>query len=470
MSATPLRILQVSLSDVGGGAERSARNLVEELRRLGQEAWLAVGYRKTGEQSDAFLLASDQYRNVAVRVLDRVRADPQGLVHRVRGMGRLTALLRRLAEPGRSLAVERGREDFAFPGTSRLLDLPPRRPDIVHLHNLHGDYFDLRVLPTLSREVPTILNVRDGWLMSGHCAFSLDCDRWKSGCGTCPDLTLYPSVKKDATAFNWVRKRDILANSRLYVATASQWMMDRVDESIIAAAAIERRVIPNGVDTSRFDPGDRQASRAELSLPAGAHVLLVAANGLRFNVWKDFETLRAAVAILGSRDWRQPLIVLAVGETAASQTIGRAELRFVPFQSQSTLAHYYRAADVYLHAAKVESFGNVLLEARACGTPVVATAVGGIPEQIHGLEGPWSPEGIRTHPRTEATGVLVPQADPRRFADAADLLLRDPVLARQLGENGLHHVRNEFTVGRQAARFLEWYRQIVVREQGRVPA
>jgi glycosyltransferase involved in cell wall biosynthesis len=442
-----VKILQVSTSDVAGGAERSARNLAEAYRARGHESWLAVG-RKVEHDPHTFVIPNDAARNAAVRAIDRVRAVP--LLHKIRGAGRVTSTLRLLAEAQRTVDVERGREDFDFPGTRRLLALTPSRPDVVHLHNLHGGYFDLRELPRLSRAVPTILNIRDGWLFSGHCAFPLGCERWKSGCGDCPDLTLFPAVKRDATDFNWARKRAILAESRVHVATPSEWMMARVRESIVAPAAVDMRVIPNGVDTRVFHPGDTMAARDAIGVPRDARVLMVAANGLRFNVWKDYRTLRAALEILG-RSGRS-LTVLAVGETAPPETLGSVELRFVPFQSDSArLAEYYRAADVYLHAAHVESFGNVLLEARACGTLVVASAVGGIPEQI----------------RDGVTGMLVPPGNPTAFAAAVEQLLRDDALRATLAADGLQQVTTELTLDVQAERFLQWYREILAAEQTR---
>lgn len=457
----PLRILQVSTSDVAGGAERSAKNLAVAFRALGHESWLAVGTKREDDRH-TFAIPNDERRNAIVRAIDDLRRDPNALIHRIRGLGRLSSLARRVAEPARMLDTIRGREDFHFPGTARLLELPPATPDVVHVHNLHGGYFDLAALPELSHRVPTILNVRDGWLMSGHCAFSLNCERWKTGCGNCPDLTLFPAVTRDATAFNWSRKRAILAASSLYVATPSEWMMNRVRESIVALGAAGTRVIPNGVDTRTFRPGDRAAARTRLGIEQDATVLLLAANGLRFNVWKDYKTLRAAIEMLGAQSWPARTIVLAVGDDAPAETIGSIELRFVPFESQNErLAEYYRAADLYLHAARVESFGNVLLEARACGTAIVATAVGGIPEQVRALACDWAPKSLPQHDADHATGVLVPERDPRAFAGAVTMLLRDPALRATIAANGKSHVHDDFTLALQAERFVEWYREIL---------
>lgn len=450
---------------MAGGAERSARNLARAYRDLGHDSWLAVGTRRSDE-TGTFELPREAGRNALVRSLAALRDRYEPRIRRVRGAGRLLSAARLLAEPFRTLEKALGREDFAYPGADELLALVPKPPDVVHLHNLHGDYFDLTSLPRLSRRVPTILNVRDGWLMSGHCAFSLGCDRWKRGCGSCPDLSLFPSVRRDATGFNWRRKKAILSESRLYVATPSRWMMELVRESIVAAGALESRVVPNGVDTDVFFEGDRARARAAVGVDAGADLLLVAANGLKQNVWKDFATLRSALERLGSVRRPRPLVVVAIGENAEAERLGGVELRFVPFEQDGVrLADFYRAATLYLHAARVESFGNVLLEARACGTPVVATSIGGIPEQVRALGAAWMPSGVKSHDEAHATGALVPPGDPVAFAAAVAALLDDGALRNRLAENGKAQVDAEYTLRLQARRFLGWYEEIRERRE-----
>ncbi len=76
-----------------------------------------------------------------------------------------------------------------------VLDTPAQ---IVQCHNLHGGYFDLRALQWLSARVPTLLTLHDMWTLTGHCAHALGCDRWRTGCGRCPDLKLDPAIRADA--------------------------------------------------------------------------------------------------------------------------------------------------------------------------------------------------------------------------------------------------------------------------------
>ncbi len=172
-------------------------------------------------------------------------------------IGRLRRALDSVRTPAELLHRWQGREHFDYPGSTRLLDMPPTPPDLVHGHNLHGGYFDLRTLATLSRKVPVALTLHDEWLLTGHCAYTLGCDRWRTGCGSCPDLTIYPAIRRDATAANWAAKRRIYADSRLAISAPSRWLLDRASASSLAEGATSMRVIPNGVDTSRFKPGDR---------------------------------------------------------------------------------------------------------------------------------------------------------------------------------------------------------------------
>jgi glycosyltransferase involved in cell wall biosynthesis len=422
MSQERIRILQVSTSDGRGGAEKVAYNLHRAYRARGYPAWLAVGYKQTDK-----------------------------------GAGRLQWWISRgIGRPRRLWTLLRGHEDFDFPGTWRLLDLLPERPDIVHCHNLHGGYFDLCALPWLSRQVPVVLTLHDAWLLSGHCAHSFDCERWKTGCGQCPDLSIYPAVKRDATAYNWRRKRDIYAQSRLYVATPSRWLMRKVEQSILAPAVQEARVIPNGIDLSVFHPAeDRRVVRAALGLSPDAKVLLFATNGIRRSLWRDFEMMRAAVARVAWRMDGQSVLFLALGDDAPPKHIGRATVQFVPYQKDpKVVARYYQAADVYVHAARADTFPNVVLEALACGTPVVATAVGGIPEQVE--------DGV--------TGFLVGPGDAEAMAAAVVALLAYEALRKRFGENAAQEARKRFNLDRQVNEYIEWYQGIIERRNHSFPA
>src|SRR5262249_38731490 len=145
------------------------------------------------------------------------------------------------------------------------------------------------------------------------CSHSFICERWQTGCGRCPDLTLYPAVRRDATAYNWRRKQRIYRQCRLHVATPCRWLMDKVERSMLAPAVAEGRVIPNGIDRDIFRPGDRRGARSRLGLPADAHVLLFAANRwIRASTARDYPTMREAVGRVADRLRGHPTVFLAL--------------------------------------------------------------------------------------------------------------------------------------------------------------
>ena len=431
-----LRILQVNYADTGGGAEGSSYNLFKEYARRGVDSWLAVGH-KTRADDRILQIPNQLHRPVWNRLCRTAQARLKS--EKYDRTARLIGMLAWLAEPKRYADRNLGIDDHNHPGTWKLPSLPPRRPTVLHCHNLHGGYFDLRALPWLSRQLPVILNLRDAWLLSGHCAHSLGCDRWRYGCGKCPDLTIVPAIPRDATAHNWKVKKEIYDRSLLYVTAPSQWMIDQQRRSMLQG--VQSVVIPNAIDTSIFAPGSRAEARRNLNIQSDEQVILITAH----NYFKDLQTMEAAVArIQPSQAGR--VVCYCLGPRAPERRLGAAVIRYVGFEPDPVrLAMYYSASDVYFHASFGESFCKTVVEAMACGTPVVAGAVGGIPELItHGV-----------------TGFLATPKEPAEMAQYIERLLRDEALRREIGANASAYARSRFKLSMQGDRFLEWYAEIM---------
>ena len=394
-------ILQVNSSDVGGGAEVVALSLHREYKARGLDSSLAVGLARSGED---------------------------GVVQIGDGRSRRTRAMR---DPGVLLDVARGREDFRFPASHRVLELSPRVPDVLHLHNLHGGYFDLRVLPELSARQPTVVTMHDEWLYTGHCAYTLDSERWLEGCGSCPHLDSYPALRVDGTAENWRRKAALFERSRLHVVCPSEWLLERARRSMLAPAIASARVIPNGVDVELFAP----EPRGERDEP----VVLFAAQGGRTNAYKDFQTLRSALDLL--RDRR--LLAVALGEAAPEERIGAVTLRSEPFETRDEVAKRLRGADLYVHATRADNHPLAVLEALASGVPVIASRVGGIPEQL-----------------SEETCVLVEPGHPQSLAAAVSQLLDDPDRRARMSAAAVAAARARFSLDRQVAAYLDLYAEL----------
>lgn len=427
------RILQVSTRDLGGGAEGSAWNLFSAYRQRGLDSWLAVGHKFSGDP-DVFIIPNESQRPAWTRFWRLIQM--QGTNRRYRKISQLLGKLAWFGEPMRKIEHFLGIEDFDYPGTRRLLDLTPQKPTVVHCHNLHGNYFDLRVLPQLSRQVPTIINLRDAWPLAGHCAHSLLCDRWKSGCGKCPDLSIYPAIHRDGTAYNWRRKQDIYARSHLYVTAPSKWLIDCAKKSMLNG--IEYRVIPNAIDLTMFQPGDRAVARAALNLPPTSRIILLIAH----NMFKDLVTMEAALSKVKKLTAKEELLFLCLGRNGTEHPLGQGTIRYLGVERDTTrMARYYQAADVYIHASLGEAFGKTIAEAMACGTPVVATAVDGIPELI-------------LH---ERTGFLVPRSDAERMANAVSQLLANKEVQGRIGHAAAAFARQNFDLARQVNSFIDYY-------------
>ncbi|CAN5654834.1 glycosyltransferase [soil metagenome] len=459
MTVNARRILLVNNSDVGSGAGRIAWSLLEGARARGHDVRYVVDVGHTDSADVALLRVSGEpWRRPLLQLGDALTP----FVGRVRGARWSRTQLHRLARPERIRDYWRGAEEFSFPATWKLLDFMPPAPDLVHCHDLLGDYFDLRALPWLASRVPVVLTLHNTWLMTGHCSHPLGCMRWKSGCGSCPDLRIYPALRRDGTAGNWRRKASIYRESRLYIAAPCQWLTGMVENSMLQPAVRHCRVIPHGVDLTVFRPGDREADRARLGLRPGAFVLLLTAAGGQHNTWKDFATLREAVGRAAAQLPGRELELIIVGGRGTDEGVNGARIRFLPFQeNRSEMARYYRAADVYTHSTKADTFPTAVLEALACGTPVVATRVGGIPEQVRHLATPQPGECNTSDHARDATGILVPPADPGAFAAALERLAADEGLRLALGRNASHDAAARFNVERQVREYLSFYEEAI---------
>ena len=438
--AADMTVLQASAYEIGG-AGAVMLDLHREYMRRDIDSWVAVGRAR---HADARVLEvpNDAARSGWTRAVTRLAGAGAG--EDERALSPLAKALLVAADPGRYQAILAGVEDFAFPATAALLDLPPRRPNVLHLHNLHGYYFDLRELPVLSRQVPTVLTMHDAWLLTGHCAHPIDCPRWEDGCGMCPDLERYVPIRADASAENRRLKREILGRSRVALVSPSRWLLGMAEHSLPLGNELTARHIPNGVDTSVFRPGDRVAARTALELAPDATVLLATAEMLADNPFKDFPTLRSALEMLGARDGSRPTLV-ALGLDREIDPIPGVDVVAVPFtDGRESVVRHYQAADVYVHAARAENLPITILEAMACGLPVVASAVGGIPELV--VEG--------------ETGLLVPRGDAGALADALAGLLGDAERRAALGRAGRARVLEHFTLSREADRYLELYAEL----------
>ena len=158
--------------------------------------------------------------------------------------------------------------------------------------------------------------------------------------------------------------------------------------------------------------------------------------------------MRRAIRLAGEKVHGQPIRFLAIGDSAPPEQAGAAKIEFLPYRD--TLAECYQAADVYLHAARADTFPTTVLEALACGTPVVATAVGGIPEQL--VDG--------------KSGFLVPAGDAPALAGRLTWLAQSPGLVRTMGAAANRDAVDRFSLERMVSNYVQFYQEMSSRRTG----
>lgn len=290
---------------------------------------------------------------------------------------------------------------FSKRGTRGLVRyIETESPDIVHLHNLHGNYINLEMLLTYlaDNDVATVLTLHDCWFFTGKCCYysSDGCNRWLTGCGSCPRLAKdNRSWFVDATAQMLSDKARLYARiPRLAVIGVSDWITAEAERSILSSARILRRIY-NWVDLDIFKPTETMGLREHLGLQGKFVILGVASRWTGAGASADKGL--ADFIELGNQLRIQELAEVSVGaadsEPLAAQivlvgaldrkTSLPANIRHVDeIDDMYGLAGYYAAADVFLNLSREETFGKVTAEALACGTPAIAYRSTANPELI----------------------------------------------------------------------------------------
>ncbi len=422
-----MRILQISTCDIGGGAEAVSRNLHLFYRQMTEGAILAVG-RKYGEEPGVMQI--EKYPLVGVNE----PANP-GL-HKIIHLARLGTSIHTYQN---MLLMHDGRDLFRYPSTHRLLKKNEFRPDVIQCHNLHGNYFDLTALPKMSREAPIVLTLHDCWLMGGHCAHSFKCELWKEGCGNCPQQRVPFPIWRDGSARNWEGRKAIFSKFQYRISTPCKWIMDKAEASLLSENTVERRVINNGVDRTLFHPGDKSSARDNLGLDRSEKIVLFVGNYARTSPWRDYSMLEEA---LSRPD--DDIVLLCVGEKGDPVRKGRLRVSFHErIDDPALMADLFRAADVYAHPAVEDTFPTVILEAMACGIPVVATAIGGIPEQVDDRK----------------TGYLIPYRDVSSMREHLLNLMCDESKREKMGRAAAAKASQKFDLIAQANEYLNWFHE-----------
>ena len=421
----PMKILHVSLDDGGSGAGRAAYKLHAGLRRLGHDSSMFVAKKVSDDPTvRAFEPPADQ------RIIRRREERKEEIEHDLARYGD--------SRP-KHLIGDGFTDDRGANGAEPLKQLPPH--DLINLH-WFGGFLDYQTFfANAPRETPVVWTLHDMNAFTGGCHYDDYCGKFSDRCGACPQLG--SGDEQDLSRRIWTRKNEALAaveEGRMRLVAVSRWMAEETRRSSLLGGFPVTSINPS-IDSQVFAPRDRDAARSALGVPEDASVVLFIADSL-VTRRKGFSLLAEALETL--KDVPN-LFLLSLGHHDPGIVKDVPHLNLGYIEDDLALSGVYSAADVFVMPSVQEAFGQTVLEAMSCGTPVVGFDLGGIPEMV----------------RPGVTGELVPPGDTKALGDAIKGLLEDPEKQAELSANGRRAAVEEFAPDIQAGRYAEVYRSIL---------
>ncbi|MGH8018268.1 MAG: glycosyltransferase family 4 protein [Opitutaceae bacterium] len=411
-----MKVVQLSSSDQIGGASVACRRLHLALRAQGVESTIAV---KIGRHScpGIVTIGSDDSWLACWREW------------------RIRRLLARYAE-----TRPWGTELFTNPDSARRFatrDLPAC--DLVHLHWV-SEFLDWRSFFSVI-DRPWVWTLHDMNSFTGGCHYSARCMRYELGCGKCPQLG--SSRVRDLSRRNWRIKHAALARPnarRGLVVAPSAWLAKRARCSPIFDG-FPLEVVPNGIDEKVWAPQEARTLRRKLGLDPDKITILFVSEVVA-NKRKGFLELAAALSCLPSGLNCQ---LISAGQGKELGNLSVPLKHFGSIREEPRMAEIYNAADLFVIPSLEDNLPNTVMEAMACGTPVLGYGAGGIAEMI--VDG--------------ATGRLVPAGDHCALANAMAELVRNRDTLRDLGEQARDRVLARYTADLQARTLRSIYERLV---------
>lgn len=312
--------------------------------------------------------------------------------------------------------------------------------DIVHFHNMHGNYFGPEDIDSIRKVCPNIVvTMHDMWMLTGCCPHGMKCEEWHYGedCRECHgNEWLKHGVKKAGRYL--LCKMKSYSNKNILFVSPSQWLVDCCDKSYLRNE--KKQVIPNGVNTTVYHPLDKGKLRDKYGISSKKHIIMIAANDVK-HPYKGFQYLQQALSRI---DNKENYCLLAVGNDIA-------EIRDMGYQifspgyisDEKIMNEMYALSDVFVSVSVAETFGLVLLESMAAGTPVIAFRTGGIPEVV-----------------SKEVGWLVEQRNVDSLANTIEKVLIDDTEYTRKQRKCREYIINNFSEEIMLKKYADLYHEI----------
>ncbi|NKD56039.1 MULTISPECIES: glycosyltransferase [unclassified Haematospirillum] len=417
-----MRVVHLSHTDGGAGAGRAVYRIHAALCELGVDSRMLVSRKRTADPSVQAMSGS-------------------GLGHwRVSVAEYLEARAGRALARDASVFLSPALYGYFHPMRAEVV----RGADVVAIYWINGAFITLESLAGINK--PLVWRLSDVWPFTGGCHYPGTCERFENQCGDCPQLR--QPGPEDATHRLWLRKKHAWRTLDLTVVAPSNWIAGLARRSsLFADWRVE--VIPTGVDLERYCPGDRSAARARWGLPQDRLLILFGAMSPTDDVRKGYRELRRALEVVAQSPLASRILAVVFGSDVPLP----ADLLPVPavslgrLEGDEVLKAAYNCADVVVVPSLEDNLPNVALEAIACGAPVAAFDVCGMPDIVTDS---WN-------------GRLIPQADPEGLGWALVEILSDSKRLLTMRFNARQRAQQSFSLKDQANAYRALYEQILAR-------
>ena len=422
-----MNILHISTYDLESGAGRAAYRLHKGLRQLGQNSQMLARYKSSADDSVFGITAASPGEKCAeCFFLDTVIQGHYIDAHRTE----LSNTIFSLSYPGYELS-----------------DLPiVQGADIINLHWIDSYQSPVTLHTLFDLKKPVVWTLHDQWPFTGGCHYTAGCNRYRDDCIGCPQLADDPFNVPAALLQD---KQKSFQDADLSIVAPSRWLAARARESKLFR---DRRteIIPNSLEADIFRPMPKSKAKATLGLGADVITLLFGAGDGK-EKRKGFHILLEAITYcLTNTRFRQLVAsdrvkILCFGrphEDLASAGIPVIALGYLGSDEAVQLA--YAASDMFILPSLEDNLPNTMLEAMGCGTPVIGSDVGGIPDMVK--------DGI--------TGYLVPSGDVRRWGETLLTLTSETKQLEAMGQNCRKAIEEGYTLTTQARRYVALYKEL----------
>ena len=254
-------------------------------------------------------------------------------------------------------------------------------PDIIHLHNIHGYFINLKILFNyLKKEYKgkVIWTLHDCWAFTGHCSYftMAKCKKWKKQCFSCPQVRTYPkSLLFDTSKKEYMLKKELFSGVKnLTIVTPSIWLKELVKKSFLKKYNVE--VINNGIDLNSFKENIDTQIYGKYNIPKNKKIILGVAN-----IWEKRKGLDDFLEL--SKILEDDYIILLVGKLD-KKNIEKCKniVHINRTDNINELVNIYSIADIFFNPTYEDNYPTTNLESISCGAFVICYNTGGCKEQI----------------------------------------------------------------------------------------